>query len=89
MSNYAIGVDIGTTSTKAVLFSREGKSLCQSSVEYPMHHPEPKASEQDPDEILEAVITSIRELMKKSGSGQKQYSAYFFQCGHAQLYCRG
>ncbi|MDZ7836423.1 MAG: gluconokinase [Alkalibacterium sp.] len=66
MKNYAIGVDIGTTSTKAVLFSRDGKSLDQSSVEYPMHHPVPQASEQDPNEILKAALASIRELMKKT-----------------------
>ncbi|MER2064352.1 MAG: FGGY family carbohydrate kinase, partial [Alkalibacterium sp.] len=71
MSTYAIGVDIGTTSTKAVLFTKEGKSICEKSVDYPMYHPEPQASEQDPDEILQAVITSIKEVMTEAGAAKE------------------
>ncbi|WP_080146535.1 FGGY family carbohydrate kinase [Marinilactibacillus piezotolerans] len=66
LSTYAIGVDIGTTSTKAVLFTKDGESICETSVDYPMYHPEPQASEQDPDEIFQAVITSIQSLLKQS-----------------------
>ncbi|WP_425117363.1 gluconokinase [Alkalibacterium sp. f15] len=66
MSHYAIGVDIGTTSTKAVLFSKKGKNISQASVDYPMYHPEPQASEQDPDEIVKAVMISVKTLMEKS-----------------------
>jgi len=71
MSTYAIGVDIGTTSMKAVLFTKNGKSICETSVDYPMYHPEPQASEQDPDEILLAVITSIQRLLKESKAGKE------------------
>ncbi|MFN3848490.1 MAG: gluconokinase [Spirosomataceae bacterium] len=52
--NY-IGIDIGTTSTKAVLFSNDGKVLRQHSIGYEMLHPEPDYSEQKPDEIYAAV----------------------------------
>lgn len=66
MKNYLLGVDIGTTSTKAVLFNRTGKVICQHAVEYPLHTPVPGAAEQNPEEILRAVKTSISETMKKS-----------------------
>ncbi|WP_425457166.1 gluconokinase [Aquibacillus sediminis] len=66
MKNYLLGVDIGTTSTKAVLFNRTGKVHSQHAVEYPLHTPVPGAAEQDVSEIVDAVKTSIREAMRKS-----------------------
>lgn len=66
MNNYSIGVDIGTTSTKAVLFSEKSEIVYQTSVEYPLLTPEPKAAEQNPEEILDAVITVIRKINEES-----------------------
>ncbi|MEK5520698.1 MULTISPECIES: gluconokinase [Heyndrickxia] len=65
--SYMMGVDIGTTSTKAVLFTKEGEVVDTFSKGYPLHNPTPSIAEQDPDEIFQAVIISIRELMKSSG----------------------
>lgn len=56
----AIGVDIGTTSTKAVVFSAGGKVEGHHSVGYPLHTPAPGVAEQDPDEIYAAVLAVIR-----------------------------
>lgn len=47
MTTYMLGVDIGTTSTKAVLFTKAGKVVNQHAVEYPLHTPEMGAAEQD------------------------------------------
>lgn len=63
MSHYSLGVDIGTTSTKAVLFDERGQHIHQATVEYPLLTPEPKAAEQDPDEIVEAVKLAIRAVV--------------------------
>ncbi len=56
-----IGVDIGTTSTKAVLFNKEGEVLYRANVEYPLYTPTPATAEQDPDEIFQAVVTVIKQ----------------------------
>ncbi|MEJ8847012.1 gluconokinase [Variovorax rhizosphaerae] len=55
----AIGVDIGTTSTKAVAFSIAGKVLSHHAVDYPLLRPEPGAAEQDPEQIYQAVLAVI------------------------------
>ena len=34
-SKYMIGVDIGTTSTKSVLFSTDGSVIASHGIEYP------------------------------------------------------
>lgn len=61
---YAIGVDIGTTSTKSVLFSTEGTVIAKHGIEYPLYSPTPETAEQDPEEIFRAVIGTISETMK-------------------------
>ncbi len=60
--NYYIGIDIGTTSTKAVAFSGNGSIIARETIGYSILHPQPSYSEQDADEILEAVINSINKI---------------------------
>lgn len=85
MSKYSIGVDIGTTSCKAVLFSKEGKNLHQVMIEYPLYTPEPKAAEQDPDEIYAAVIAAIQSLMNKSKAKQSSIQVISFSAAMHSL----
>ncbi|MDS4041986.1 MAG: gluconokinase [Candidatus Competibacter sp.] len=66
MSNQVIGVDIGTTSTKAVVFDTDGRVVAHHAVEYPLLTPTPAAAEQDPDEIYRAVLAAIREAVRKA-----------------------
>ena len=56
------GVDIGTTSTKTVAFDVRGRALGSHSVGYGLHEPAPGHAEQDPDEIVDAVIATVREV---------------------------
>jgi len=58
-----IGVDIGTSSTKAVRYDSTGAVLARHGVEYPLLTPVPGAAEQDPDQIVGAVIDSIVGVM--------------------------
>lgn len=60
---YFLGIDIGTTSAKAVAFSKEGEVVASHSISYDMQHPEPTWSEQDPEEIFSAVIQSLNEVL--------------------------
>ncbi|WP_368646127.1 gluconokinase [Alkalibacterium putridalgicola] len=85
MSHYSIGADIGTTSTKAVLFSSKGDIVHQATVEYPLLTPEPKAAEQDPDEIVEAVVTAIQSVMANSGVDKKDITVLSFSAAMHSL----
>lgn len=62
--NYFVGVDIGTTSAKAVAFSERGEVITNFSFPYDMHHPQQGWSEQDPTVIFEAVIKGITNVMQ-------------------------
>lgn len=70
--SYMIGVDIGTTSTKAVLFEENGKILASANEGYPLYTPSPNVAEQDPEEIFEAVIYTVRQIMRKSRVAPEQ-----------------
>lgn len=64
-SSYYLGVDIGTTSTKAVLFGDRGTVISKHSSGYPLFSPAPSIAEQDPDEIFQAVKSSIKGALQK------------------------
>ena len=37
---YVLGVDLGTSGTKTVLFDEEGRAVASASKEYPLYQPE-------------------------------------------------
>ncbi|HWI49869.1 MAG TPA: gluconokinase, partial [Rummeliibacillus sp.] len=64
--SYYLGVDIGTTCTKAVLFGNKGQVISMHHAGYPLYSPTPNVAEQNPDEILHAVKEAIRIALRKS-----------------------
>ncbi len=52
MSNYVGAIDQGTTSTRFIIFDREGKILTQAQKEHRQIYPQPGWVEHDPMEIL-------------------------------------
>ncbi|TPE44207.1 gluconokinase [Pontibacter mangrovi] len=54
-----IGIDIGTTSTKAVAFGLQGAVLHQQVMEYPILSEEPGQAEQEPEQVLQAVLSTL------------------------------
>lgn len=80
-----LGIDLGTTSTKAVLFTHQGKVMKQVTIEYPLHTPVPGAAEQDPDEILAAVKLAIRTVMDKRNLAKGKVSHISFSAAMHSL----
>lgn len=67
MEDYLIGVDIGTSSSKALAVSLKGKILAETGQRYATLHPQPDHSEQDPVLVAEVVIRIIGQLIRKQG----------------------
>ena len=63
---YVLGVDIGTSGTKTVLFDLSGNVLGSCTVEYPLYQPKNGWAEQDPEEWWAAVCDSIRGAIAKA-----------------------
>ena len=65
--DYLLGIDIGTSGTKTVLFDREGKSIASSVGEYPLYQPKIGWAEQNPEDWWNAVCFTSKEVIRKSG----------------------
>lgn len=60
-----LGIDIGTTNTKAALYSYTGAEIMVASTTYALHTDEEGAAIQDATEIKEAVFHVIKEITRK------------------------
>ena len=67
MAAYLLGVDIGTSGTKTVLFDTVGRTIASATLEYPMAQPQIGWAEQDPEDWWQASAGSIAAVIKKSG----------------------
>ena len=61
--NTYIGIDIGTTSAKALLMDEHGTVLRTASSEYPLSTPQNGWAEQSPSLWWDAAIAAVREVL--------------------------
>ncbi len=61
-----IGIDIGTSGTKSVLFDTEGNVIASAMEEYPLYQPQNGWAEQNPEDWWRAVCKTLREITKKA-----------------------
>ncbi|WP_372636843.1 gluconokinase [Cohnella sp.] len=73
-----IGIDIGTTSTKSVVFGEGGKQLGSFAVEYPLLQEQAGWAEQEPETIVNALAQSVRGALEQSGLSREDVSAAGF-----------
>ncbi|MBQ7572835.1 MAG: xylulokinase [Clostridia bacterium] len=59
---YLIGIDLGTSGTKTVLFDECGTVIKSHTVEYPMSQPKNGWAEQDPLDWYNAVIKTLKAV---------------------------
>lgn len=71
---YLLGIDIGTSGTKTVLFDRGGNPISSSTAEYPLYQPEIGWAEQDPQDWWKAVCITINQVIKDSNINPESIS---------------
>ncbi|WP_125589580.1 glycerol kinase GlpK [Companilactobacillus jidongensis] len=68
MSNeYIMAIDEGTTSTRAIIFDKQGSKVADAQREFTQHFPEPGWVEHDANEIWNAVQSTIANVFIESG----------------------
>ncbi len=67
---YLIGIDVGTSGTKSVLFDTQGKEFASCTVEYPLYQPKNGWAEQDPRDWWNAVCKTLKHLTEKAQDGE-------------------
>ncbi len=65
--SYLLGIDVGTTSTRALLIAEDGTLVASDATEYPLSTPRPNWAEQDPREWWAAACTSIAAALAEAG----------------------
>ena len=64
---YLIGVDLGTSGTKTVLFAEDGSVVASCTIEYPLYQPQNGWAEQDPLDWWNAVCGTTKAVIAKAG----------------------
>ena len=63
----AIGVDVGTTSVKAVAIDPAGRIVASAERSHPLHTPRPGWTEQEPDDWWRGAGEALREITGRLG----------------------
>ena len=66
-NKYILAIDQGTSGTKSVIFDLKGKLITKATVPLKSYYPEPGSVEQDPIEIYESVLESVKKCKKNLG----------------------
>ena len=72
---YLLGVDLGTSGTKTVLFDENGTVIASKTIEYPLLQPKNGWAEQDPKFWYDATINSIKAVLEQSKIDSKDVAA--------------
>ncbi|RYF04175.1 MAG: glycerol kinase [Oxalobacteraceae bacterium] len=75
MSSYILALDQGTTSSRAILFDRQGQVVALAQQEYPQYFPQPGWVEHDPLDIWHTQLACAREVLQQSGTDPAEVAA--------------
>ena len=64
MSRYVLALDQGTTSSRAIVFGREGRAVGAAQREFPQLFPGPGHVEHDPEAIWQSQLAVAREALR-------------------------
>ena len=68
---YIIGVDVGTTGTKTLLFSEDGTLVAHAYRSYPLYTPQVGYCEQNAEDWWITVKETVREVCRERNVGQQ------------------
>ena len=64
---YLLGIDIGTSGTKTVLFDRDANPVAAKTFEYPLYQEQNGWAEQEPEDWWQATVQGVRQVLDASG----------------------
>lgn len=78
MTKYLIGVDLGTSSTKAALYRTDGTLVAEAGAEVPLYYPRPGVVEQENDDFYRTAAATVSQCVRESGIDPRQVAAIAF-----------
>jgi glycerol kinase len=70
-----MALDQGTTSSRAILFERDGRVAAVEQHEFPQHFPRPGWVEHDPEEIWDSQLRAARGALARAGARSADLAA--------------
>jgi len=67
-----LGIDVGTTGSKALLIDADGEVRAAATAEYPMFTPRPLWAEQDPADWWDGTVESVRRVLDEASVRPEQ-----------------
>ena len=77
-AKYLIGVDLGTSGTKAALYRDDGTLVAEAATEVPIYYPEPGVVEQDNDDFYFTAAQTVRQCVQASNVDARRVAAIAF-----------
>ena len=84
---YVIGVDIGTTSVKTVLYDEDGNVKGYSNDLYPLYQDTADMAEEDPEEIFSAMIEGLNHVLEKADLEHGSLKGVSYSCAMHSVIC--
>ncbi len=78
MKRFLIGVDLGTSGTKAALYTPDGQLIAEASQEVPLYHPRPGVVEQEHDDFYRSAAQTVNQCIQSSGIDPRDVAAISF-----------
>lgn len=75
LEKFILAIDQGTTSSRAMLFNKQGEIVCKSRHEFPQYFPEAGYVLHEPLEIWASVTQCITECLMKAKTSPTQIAA--------------
>ncbi len=75
MESFILALDQGTTSSRAILFDRQGQVRGVSQQEFSQHYPSPGWVEHDPMEIWNSQLRVAQEVIRQQGVSLREIKA--------------
>lgn len=75
---YLIGVDLGTSATKAALYRPDGTLVAEASADVPLRYLAPGVVEQDQEDFYTTAARTVRQIITDSGIDPNEITAIGF-----------
>src|SRR5579859_7188120 len=75
---YLIGVDLGTSATKAALYTPDGTLVAEASADVPLYYPRSGVVEQQNEDFYRTAAQTVKQIITQSGIDSRDVAAIAF-----------
>ena len=73
-----IGIDLGTSSVKILMMTREGRIVDEATEEYPVYYPHANWAEQNPEDWWQGTLKALKTLIERNEAVKSQIQGISF-----------